>query len=433
MDAALGSLLDRLQGFVSKNLFLTGFLPIAAFLSLDILLTIAFFPSSRNVITALFALDLTEQAVTWAMIFLLVFVAGLVISSLNPWMKQLLEGYYLPETLRKRLVRNQRNELHNLKQRRKTRVPELAQYGRAYQTWPKELAEARRKGEIKQRFANNEPEDTTLSEELEICKKRVSDLYNQNEYIPFSEMQQLFNKLEKEMRAKPASKIHKLDQLHVNFREDWLEYALEEIEMFETTWWTERRLRFPQNTHNLGPTQLANVAEVHREYGLQRYGLDVELFWLRLLKIVKADKEFYPILEDAKTQLDFSVAISVLLMVHTFFWPALFWSALFLLGVPTLSPYLLILLIAAVSLIGAWAFYGIAVQNYRSFGEAVRSAIDLYRFELLKALHVSLPKDSREEKELWEQLATWTSQEGGNPILYVHEETQKTTNEVDAG
>jgi hypothetical protein len=40
---------------------------------------------------------------------------------------------------------------------------------------------------------------------------------------------------------------------------------------------------------------MANLTGVHREYGLQRYGMDIEVFWLRILKFVKADAQFYPI------------------------------------------------------------------------------------------------------------------------------------------
>jgi hypothetical protein len=41
------------------------------------------------------------------------------------------------------------------------------------------------------------------------------------------------------------------------------------------------------------------------------------------------------------------------------------------------------------------------------YGEILRVAIDLYRFDLLKALHQSLPETPNEEIELWDKLLKW--------------------------
>ncbi len=48
-----------------------------------------------------------------------------------------------------------------------------------------------------------------------------------------------------------------------------------------------------------------------------------------------------------------------------------------------------------------------AVAQARSYGQQIRTAIDLYRFELLKALHLRLPSTPQEERALWERLAAW--------------------------
>jgi hypothetical protein len=48
-----------------------------------------------------------------------------------------------------------------------------------------------------------------------------------------------------------------------------------------------------------------------------------------------------------------------------------------------------------------------AVAQTRSYGQHIRTAIDLYRFELLKALHLPLPATPWEERALWNRLAAW--------------------------
>lgn len=60
--------------------------------------------------------------------------------------------------------------------------------------------------------------------------------------------------------------------------------------------------------------------------------------------------------------------------------------------------------------------YQATMQNYRAFTEAVRSAVDLHRFNLLQALHIALPKDSTIEKRIWEQIMSPAST---SPISYV--------------
>jgi hypothetical protein len=48
-----------------------------------------------------------------------------------------------------------------------------------------------------------------------------------------------------------------------------------------------------------------------------------------------------------------------------------------------------------------------AVAQARSYGQQIRTAIDLYRFELLKALRCPVPATPQEERALWARLAAW--------------------------
>jgi hypothetical protein len=114
------------------------------------------------------------------------------------------------------------------------------------------------------------------------------------------------------------------------------------------------------------------------------------------LKLARADKEFYPLLDDAKTQLDFAVVVTVLLGLTV-----LIWLPLSLLFAPTVWPYVLVTVIC---LPAVPIFYRIVLQAYVTYAEIVRAAVDLYRFDMLKALHIPLPKDLTAEKETWLKL-----------------------------
>jgi hypothetical protein len=399
-------------------IFLVGFLPALVFLTLDILLTIAFFPPARGPVMAFFALGGTEQFAIGVVILLLTFVSGMVILSLTPWMRQLMEGYHLPERLCSSLERRQLKDHDRLTEKMEGLDLGLLDYRIAREEWPERLKEARLEGKAKG------PLDGHVSVALQNRCEALKSLRRRYELIPYPTMKQLFDELEEELKSKSADHVEPLNKLHEDFV-DLLEYGHRKIETSDQKLRTELELRFAKNIYQLGPSRLANIAAAHREYGLQRYGMDTELIWLRMLKIAKADSGFYPVLEDAKTQLDFSVAATALLGIHAFLWPAVFVPALFWLRTPTPYPYLLVALIAVLAVVATRVFYEMVLQNYRTFTEAVRSAIDLYRFDLLAALHIPLPNDARKEKQLWEQLSTWTVREGdASSIQYQHEPRQ---------
>jgi hypothetical protein len=158
---------------------------------------------------------------------------------------------------------------------------------------------------------------------------------------------------------------------------------------------------------------MANLSEVHREYGIQHYKLDIEFFWIRLLKVIKSDADLYPILDGTKNQLDYSVIMTVLIGITTVLWMSMtYWCC------ASVVPFVVVC-VAGVLL--TRMFYSITVQNYRSFVEAVRSALDLHRFELLKALHVGLPSNSVQEKAIWEKIYLWRD---SNPVEFVHEDAK---------
>jgi hypothetical protein len=126
------------------------------------------------------------------------------------------------------------------------------------------------------------------------------------------------------------------------------------IENLNTYYSTEQRIRYPQTVSLLGPTQLANLSEVQREYGLNHYGLDIEFFWMRLLKVIKVDTELYPILEEAKSQLYFTVATTCILGITTLIWvfPSFYFTT-------QLLPYVLTM---GVGFPATVVFYKITIQ-----------------------------------------------------------------------
>lgn len=155
---------------------------------------------------------------------------------------------------------------------------------------------------------------------------------------------------------------------------------------------TNRR-RFSFGTTTIAPTRMGNVAQTIQSYAVERYDFNFELFWSRMQRVLQKDAIFSPILQGAKTQLDFLVASCSL----TGAW-ALCWAVIL---VVTGGPLLIFLTVASGGPLLAWILYLTAVAQYRTFADVLRTSIDLFRFDLLNELHFPLPSGVLEEREMW--------------------------------
>ncbi|HEY1756194.1 MAG TPA: hypothetical protein VGG72_12410 [Bryobacteraceae bacterium] len=146
----------------------------------------------------------------------------------------------------------------------------------------------------------------------------------------------------------------------------------------------------------LAPTRMGNVAKTIQHYSVERYDLNFEHFWSRLQLPVQRDKDFGPTLQASKTQLDFLISCCAL----TFVWGGS-WAAWLLVSG---GPDWLFLATALLCPVLAYAWYRAAVVHYRTFADVLRSSIDLFRFDLLNALHFPRPDGVLAERELWQTL-----------------------------
>jgi uncharacterized repeat protein (TIGR01451 family) len=161
---------------------------------------------------------------------------------------------------------------------------------------------------------------------------------------------------------------------------------------------------FPFAEELVLPTKLGNVIRNAEEYSNQQYGISAVVLWPRLLGVI--DKSYATLLDDAKTTLDFALNCMVLSGAAAIFTLAL---ALIhdahggLLGTALWR----VALFAAVSAVA----YAAAVNRAREWGTYVRSAVDLYRIPLLKALGYQYTfVDIADERErVWSGVASeWT-------------------------
>jgi len=154
----------------------------------------------------------------------------------------------------------------------------------------------------------------------------------------------------------------------------------------------------PSSLALLAPTRLGNIGRTMRSYALSRYGLDLEFFWTRFQRAManQSNDTFISNMESSKSRLDFAVTMVFLSAATT-----LLWVGLTILNRRPLSE---IFLFASIGPMVAEIFYGLACEVYVVFADQMRTAVDTYRFEVLKGLHVPLPTGSTEEEEAWLRL-----------------------------
>ncbi len=153
-----------------------------------------------------------------------------------------------------------------------------------------------------------------------------------------------------------------------------------------------RFFRFPPA--GLGANELSNRIRAQEALTYNSYQFDPRAFLPHILLTVIADEKLTLRLVESSRFLGTSVAFCMAFGVLTaetlfiatlpFRWAVVAW---------TICP------------IGVYAFYRIATLAATALGENVRAIVDLKRFDLLKALHVTLPNNAVAERQIWTDLS----------------------------
>jgi hypothetical protein len=180
---------------------------------------------------------------------------------------------------------------------------------------------------------------------------------------------------------------------------------------------------FPRAEKLVLPTRLGNVIRSFEGYPDVQYGMEGVALWPRLM--AKLDKEYSGEIDGAKTSFDFmlncsalSALLSTLMLVAGLIYPA---------PLASLSSGLL----WGVEIIIFWGlaffFYRLSIDRATAWGNTVKSAFDLYRWDLLKQLGYSrLPQTVSEERDLWFNISQRMSY-GETPLVPPAEYSPRTT------
>ena len=166
------------------------------------------------------------------------------------------------------------------------------------------------------------------------------------------------------------------------------------------------RFAYPPETERVLPTRLGNVLRASEDRAGEYYGWTTVAIWPRLYMLLPDHAA--ALVEDARNQLDSSCRFAVSFTL----------AALVLLGL--LVQYPVWLLLAMVPAVMARLSYEGAVAGARRYGLAVQAAFDLYRLDLLEAMHLPLPDDAEAELVMSRKVSEWLTQGSPHGLAYKH-------------
>jgi hypothetical protein len=402
----LSGLLEKLKGLFTASFFISSVTPLFCFILFNGAILGQYNHTIRRWVSDYYVSSAASKTVTAAIISIVLVVIAYVFSTLNLFLLEILQGKHLPKWLEYRL-----------------RTGENARLDAVTQRW-KEIRNVRRNltspikpnvpVSVSQLLVNRLRRYLKKGKAVGKCSYhrchkthrllgRLLKTRNKGAVITASDLKDSVSRLACVLWTNSVTLPNNADSIRLDrdavLLENLIGYAVGKSEDEYIRRFNEKEFEFSRYT--VAPTRMGNVAESVRGYALSRYGINLDFFWPRLQKTLQGQSDFYKTLQDAKTQLDFTVSMFWLTLASTAIWVAL---------LPILSKTWL-------PLIGVWLFgpilaiiwYRMAVQNYRSFAELLRSCIDLFRLELLTEFKIPLPQDSQAEQQVWEQLNRWIS------------------------
>lgn len=169
----------------------------------------------------------------------------------------------------------------------------------------------------------------------------------------------------------------------------------------------------PKDIDRVGATDLANTLALAEEYPFERYAIDTALFWPRLATEIEPAK-----LDSLRSSFGaMNGLLNLSLLVYLFAVELAVVGALIAIGFtgPPAAPlpvskWVLILGAlgaALVSVLVAYGAYRAAIGSARAVGNAMRTAFDYYRGNVLRRFNLKMPNDIEKERVVWLKLAAF--------------------------
>jgi hypothetical protein len=198
-------------------------------------------------------------------------------------------------------------------------------------------------------------------------------------------------------------------ELYDDYADCWIEARGEYVNL---------ELVCPIDEKQMLPTRLGNLLRSCSNYPNYRYGLDGDIIWPRLLKVLPI--KFQEDKDDDEAKLIFMLNSSLL---SFFFGVISLLASLIGLFLKSFLKYELYglyenfapgyfhvspsgyLIIGFLFIMLGYFTYRLAVEAGENFAISVRNSYDLYRFKLLKQLNLSIPQNLEQERKIWPKVS----------------------------
>jgi len=393
----LTSLLERLTTLVSKYFLIGYFIPVMVFGFLSGAIFYHSFTWFRE--WAKPEISGTVKIFDAGAVLVGLSVVSYLLSTVSVFLREALEGKHLIERLPPLdlyLRSRQEAKLKNFQNQYSQARNEYAAILEGKLEWQQELAKSSKTGRSDAKDRNAyDPSNSAAAKELTRLREEIAS----SRPPTAASLRKATDEMKTELAKNDSSVVDT-----VTGRKPLWEDRGNLIRIFEDAEdaWAARELHaFSEIQSGFGigyvaSTAMGNVAQSMQAYALTRYQMNLNTFWGRMQPGMQGNKDFYSQLQDTKVQLDFLVSCTWLCASSSVLWM----TTLLISG----SSAILFAAAAIGGPLASYFLYFLATKNYSVFAELVRTGVDLFRFQLLQALHIALPNGIRDERATWAAL-----------------------------
>jgi hypothetical protein len=416
----LAQIVEKLNTYLGKTFLVACYMPCLIFASLNLLLAYAEFPAFRDFLLAEYNGLTSTKAVDFAVALIAVGIFAYATSPLTPLLRIVLQGERLPTSVAEALLLPYALRRDDLQ----TKLTALENRRNLLPISPDEVAANllafKERGIALNRITDS---DAIRAAERAMDELREQRMFNRiidagqfNAALSAlstallrncSDVSSLKPNMETQVTRADWHHAAHLQNLYMEMRDTMLPYVMDIAERTETRQLEERSRRFADI--ELAPTQLGNDAAALRGYCETRYGLEFDFFWPRLLLVIQKDQALSDTIVAAKMQLDFWILSLGLILLTAAAW----------LGVLAMwgdrHSLTTLFIVTALTPLLAYGVLNLVHASFALFSEAVRSAIDTKRLDLIEALQFPRPTNPAAEQAVWTELTRWIKLNGEPP------------------
>ncbi len=386
----LNTLLDNLTSYFSKRAVISALFPCVVFIGLNAAIAWLAWPSVRKVTAGLEKIDLEKTVILGAVVFVGATIIMYALTAFSSRLREWLTGRGWPAFLREPMIRAHSTRFDELTREINSLQQLRADASDRRERWNSDILTSRFRGRTVGKSSFSGIPGSELDLELLRAARRNGNALDAK--VLESVKKAIAGAFEGNSDQAEDENFAKLEELQLELQ-GFLDHEEQRLETAIRRLYDERQASYGDGA--IAPTRVGNIARSIETYAQSRYCMNLDVFWSRLQHAMQ-DATYYGLIQDAKAQLDFFVATFWLVAMSCAFW-------MVVLPFTSESGLVFAAVVVAAPLF-CWWLYGLVVASYVSFADLVRGAVDLYRFKLIEALHVALPKSLDEERQLWSHL-----------------------------